>query len=186
MIEKTKNDSVTADKTLPAGWEWQHWEDGSGSMLAPDGKRYFQYDKNTREYKLSMENPVWEYHPDLGFDEFLKYAEKEARMHSERQRLEKLPFFSYLQEKGQGTELLKQIEKVLYEDNDAVLEQIKENYWKPYQENGGKEKGTDFRAEVEQIISWKRNYDAEQMEGIGEQEFEAPDIMQIRNKRKVL
>lgn len=29
---------------LPDGWVWNHWKDGSGSLVSPYGKRYFSYD----------------------------------------------------------------------------------------------------------------------------------------------
>ena len=33
--------------TLPEGWEWVDYDDGSGSLRAPDGKHYFSYDLHT-------------------------------------------------------------------------------------------------------------------------------------------
>lgn len=82
-------ESYGVHRKLPEGWEWQHWEDGSGSLRAPDGKHYFQYDLNTREFKLSMEHPVWEWHPDLSRDEFICYAEKEVLEYEKMRQLRK-------------------------------------------------------------------------------------------------
>ena len=76
----------TEHKRLPDGWEWQHWPDGSGSLRAPDGTGYFSYDLKTREFRLAMEHPVWEYHPALSLDEFIAYAEGEVLEYLKKQR----------------------------------------------------------------------------------------------------
>lgn len=31
-------------KELPEGWTWIEYDDGSGHLEAPDGKRYYNYD----------------------------------------------------------------------------------------------------------------------------------------------
>jgi len=39
-------------KHLPHGWGWQDFDDGSGSLMSPDGERIVQYDLQTKEYEF--------------------------------------------------------------------------------------------------------------------------------------
>lgn len=36
--------TLTPASTLPNGWVWRDWDDGSGSLQSSDGTRYFLYD----------------------------------------------------------------------------------------------------------------------------------------------
>ncbi|MCL2545762.1 MAG: hypothetical protein FWE06_01020 [Oscillospiraceae bacterium] len=38
-------------ESLPDGWHWREYDDGSGALDAPDGKSYFSYDRMTNEYR---------------------------------------------------------------------------------------------------------------------------------------
>lgn len=46
-----RKESIDAEKAmentagLPDGWKWNDYEDGSGSLRAPDGTSYFSYDR---------------------------------------------------------------------------------------------------------------------------------------------
>jgi hypothetical protein len=69
---------------LPDGWEWTHYDDGSGGLRSPDGKGYFSYDSNTSEYKITYSEKLqcWGFDPgrDMffspgGIGGFLSYAE---------------------------------------------------------------------------------------------------------------
>lgn len=48
-VEKEPEDDLTpnhsAAGTLLTGWMWEEWDDGSGDLKSPDGKRYFSYDR---------------------------------------------------------------------------------------------------------------------------------------------
>lgn len=36
---------IIAAASLPAGWNWEHYKDGSGSLHSPEGRSYFSYDE---------------------------------------------------------------------------------------------------------------------------------------------
>lgn len=77
--EKAKNmENSDVWSILPEGWEWRHYGDGSGGLSAPDGTSYFQYDLQTREFKLDMKKKEWSYRDDLSLREFVLYAEDEV------------------------------------------------------------------------------------------------------------
>jgi len=52
-------------KHLPDGWGWQEWNDGSGSLVSPDGKSVVSYDLQTKEYKIDGE---WNFMGDGKFE----------------------------------------------------------------------------------------------------------------------
>lgn len=41
--------TISSAKTLPKGWKWVSYRDGSGSLIAPDGKSFCSYDLQTDE-----------------------------------------------------------------------------------------------------------------------------------------
>lgn len=68
---------------LPEGYKWNHYEDGSGSITGPDGKRYFAYDCQPYgnaagiEYQMT-DTSAWSVFWD-GFSAFKKFAEETLR-----------------------------------------------------------------------------------------------------------
>ena len=72
-------------KKLPKGYVWEQFDDLSGSLHDPDGKRICEYDFCTREYKLPIAPyPHWEDVPDgLLLDKFKEYAEDRVILLSE-------------------------------------------------------------------------------------------------------
>lgn len=80
FIPKTKQ-----AESLPKGWVWKMYDDGSGCLKSPEGKDYFSYDWNTGEYKVTpdksydffmVENYETGGYSIGGFDKFQEYAEK--------------------------------------------------------------------------------------------------------------
>lgn len=63
---------------LPDGWKWEHFTDGSGCLHSPEGKRFFEYDLQTREFQISMDKTELSYHETLGLREFVRYAEEKV------------------------------------------------------------------------------------------------------------
>lgn len=54
----SKNEKINLqNETLPKGWEWEQYEDGSGHLKSPEGKTYFSYDWTTGEYKITDDKP---------------------------------------------------------------------------------------------------------------------------------
>lgn len=49
---------VVPAKTLPKGWCWFQYNDGSGYLKGPDGKMFFDYDQQTGEYRTT-EDDAW-------------------------------------------------------------------------------------------------------------------------------
>jgi len=68
---------------LPDGYKWEHYEDGSGSIIGPDNKSYFSYDRQPYhnvdgvEYKRD-DKTSWDVHWD-GFASFKRFAEGKIR-----------------------------------------------------------------------------------------------------------
>lgn len=50
---------VVPAKTLPKGWCWFQYNDGSGYLKGPEGKMFFDYDQQTGEYRVT-ENDAWD------------------------------------------------------------------------------------------------------------------------------
>ena len=64
-------------ETLPEGWIWDCCPDGSGRLIAPDGKRYFRYDLWTAEY-VNPADGEWTPWPDIcgeSLESFRLFAE---------------------------------------------------------------------------------------------------------------
>lgn len=58
-------------QVLPDGWKWRDFEDGSGSLRSPNGKRYVQYDLSTKEYRYKGEQ--WQFF--MGYPYGTEYLE---------------------------------------------------------------------------------------------------------------
>lgn len=52
---------VSANK-LGEGWVWCNYNDGSGHLESPEGKKYMTYDLSTNEYKVT-ESYDWDFFP---------------------------------------------------------------------------------------------------------------------------
>ena len=69
--------SVTPAKTLPTGWVWVRYDDGSGHLESPDGKSWFSFDLDTNEYKgLDGHWMLMDKSKGNIFEEFVKHAEE--------------------------------------------------------------------------------------------------------------
>lgn len=53
MSDLSKNMLEIPAESLPNGWVWNCFRDGSGSLKSPDGVNYFEYDLQTREFEIS-------------------------------------------------------------------------------------------------------------------------------------
>ena len=58
---KDETDIIPAKK-LGEGWYWHKYDDGSGHLESPDGKRYMSYDLDTNEY-METENSNYSFFP---------------------------------------------------------------------------------------------------------------------------
>ena len=73
--------STVPAETLPEGWEWRHYGDGSGSLRDPNGKAWISYDRQPYanvhwvEYQFCV---AWSLFQD-GFDKFIGFAENLVR-----------------------------------------------------------------------------------------------------------
>ena len=68
--------------TLPAGWVWTHYEDGSGSLDSPDGRHMFSYDLMTSEYTDPVTGKwcFWKDYPEhMNLQPFKVFAEEYVR-----------------------------------------------------------------------------------------------------------
>lgn len=53
---------VVPAKTLPKGWCWFQYDDGSGYLKGPDGKMFFDYDQETGEYRATKDDAWGAWH----------------------------------------------------------------------------------------------------------------------------
>lgn len=78
--------STAPAKTLPEGWEWRHYGDGSGSLRDPGGKAWVSYDRQPYanacwvEYQFCV---AWSLFQD-SFEKFIGFAENLVRPVVER------------------------------------------------------------------------------------------------------
>lgn len=54
-------------ESLPKGWVWQQYDDGSGHLKSPDGTNYFSYDWSTGEYKATPEDKHYDFFLDENY-----------------------------------------------------------------------------------------------------------------------
>lgn len=82
--EQAQNQNVKNKEEI---WTWIHYSDGSGHVRSPDGKKYFVYDWDTKEYRVTPASR-WEIYIDVydpsdknkTFDDFKKFAEQEIKI----------------------------------------------------------------------------------------------------------
>ena len=82
--EQAQNQNVKNKEEI---WTWIHYSDGSGHVRSPGGKKYFAYDWDTKEYRVTPASR-WEIYIDVydpsdknkTFDDFKKFAEQEIKI----------------------------------------------------------------------------------------------------------
>ncbi|MDN5478058.1 MAG: hypothetical protein L0G39_14060, partial [Chryseobacterium sp.] len=70
--------------SLPDGWTWNDYDDGSGSLKSPSGHRYYSYDLQTQEYTLPYGRREWTgmrdfYDAPKSLNEFKSYVENDLK-----------------------------------------------------------------------------------------------------------
>lgn len=70
--------------SLPEGWIWWEYDDGSGSLKSPSGNSYYNYDMQTQEYILPILDNRWTDMKDFherpkSLNDFKIYAEKDLK-----------------------------------------------------------------------------------------------------------
>ena len=70
--------------SLPDGWIWNDYDDGSGSLKSPSGHRYYSYDLQTQEYSLPYSRREWTgmrdfYDAPISLNEFKSYVENDLK-----------------------------------------------------------------------------------------------------------
>jgi len=78
--------------SLPAGWNWYDYDDGSGSLQSPTGGSYYSYDLQTQEYQLPFGKNEWTGIKDLSensasLNEFKVFAENDLKEKAIRNKL---------------------------------------------------------------------------------------------------
>ena len=82
--EQAQNQNVKNKEEI---WTWIHYSDGSGHVRSPNGRKYFVYDWDTKEYRVTPSSR-WEIYIDIydpsdkskTFDDFKKFAEQEIKI----------------------------------------------------------------------------------------------------------
>lgn len=82
--EQAQNQNVKNKEEI---WTWIHYSDGSGHVRSPNGRKYFVYDWDTKEYRVTPASR-WEIYIDVydpsdknkTFDDFKKFAEQEIKI----------------------------------------------------------------------------------------------------------
>ncbi|WP_028123325.1 hypothetical protein [Epilithonimonas tenax] len=70
--------------SLPNGWTWNDYDDGSGSLRSPSGHRYYSYDLQNQEYTLPYGRREWTgmrdfYDAPKSLNEFKSYVENDLK-----------------------------------------------------------------------------------------------------------
>ena len=70
--------------SLPDGWTWNDYDDGSGSLKSPSGHRYYSYDLQMQEYTLPYGRREWTgmrdfYDAPKSLNEFKSYVESDLK-----------------------------------------------------------------------------------------------------------
>ncbi|MPT31370.1 MAG: hypothetical protein E2600_06830 [Chryseobacterium sp.] len=70
--------------SLPAGWNWFDYDDGSGSLKSPNGNSFYGYDLQTREYRLPYGKNEWtsmkvSFDISQSLSEFKSFAENDLK-----------------------------------------------------------------------------------------------------------
>lgn len=81
-LETTAPDYVEeAAESLPEGWYWKMFDDGSGSIRSPEGESYYSYNKATYRTQIEYHKRdflKWEIFKG-SFKEYQRFAEEEVR-----------------------------------------------------------------------------------------------------------
>ena len=70
--------------SLPNGWTWNDYDDGSGSLRSPSGHRYYSYDLQNQEYTFPYGRREWTgmrdfYDAPKSLNEFKSYVENDLK-----------------------------------------------------------------------------------------------------------
>ena len=81
MREELEEGMVIQAKSLPEGWLWHHYEDGSGSLYSPSGQALFSYDMMPYwpagiEYRRE-DSSGWDIYYGSSMDDFIQMAESD-------------------------------------------------------------------------------------------------------------
>lgn len=81
MREELEEGMVIQAKSLPEGWLWHHYEDGSGSLYSPSGQAFFSYDMMPYwsagiEYRRE-DSSGWDIYYGSSMDDFIQMAESD-------------------------------------------------------------------------------------------------------------
>lgn len=79
MTEELEEEMIVQAKSLPEGWLWHHYEDGSGSLHSPSGQTFFSYDMMPYwpagiEYRRE-DSSGWDIYYGSSMDDFIQMAE---------------------------------------------------------------------------------------------------------------
>ncbi len=90
--EPDYDENRKAASSLPAGWNWYDYDDGSGSLRSPNGNSYYSYDLQTQEYRLPYGKNEWTDMKDLSensasLNEFKVFAENDLKEKAVRNHL---------------------------------------------------------------------------------------------------
>ena len=82
--ESDYEENRKAASSLPAGWNWYDYDDGSGSLRSPNGNSYYSYDLQTQEYRLPYGKNEWAGMKDVdetskSLNEFKVFAENDLK-----------------------------------------------------------------------------------------------------------
>ncbi|WP_312901657.1 hypothetical protein [Chryseobacterium taichungense] len=119
--------------SLPDGWTWNDYDDGSGSLKSPSGHRYYSYDLQTQEYTLPYGRREWTgmrdfYDAPKSLNEFKSYVENDLKAKAVQNNL-----YPKLSE-DEKNDILNY--RIFMKENEFILEnlQITSNQRKAYSE----------------------------------------------------
>ena len=138
---------ITRTESLPAGWYWKEWDDGSGCLIAPDSARYYSYDlapysaQGGIEYQKESGGPSCPYGVFWGsLEEFKEYGENQMKHTMSQELIDRLrkankdygegrtqDFFKVCLDCKEAADTIQYLLDGADEVNQALREQIEEN-----------------------------------------------------------
>ena len=138
---------ITRTESLPAGWYWKEWDDGSGCLIAPDSARYYSYDlapysaQGGIEYQKESGGPSCPYGVFWGsLEEFKEYGENQMKHTMSQELIDRLrkankdygegrtqDFFRVCLDCEEAADTIQYLLDGADEVNQALREQIEEN-----------------------------------------------------------
>ena len=81
--------TITQAESLPEGWKWEDWKDGSGALLSPENNSYYRYDLQSKEFISPINNTYQKVNGEFDLSIFKELSEANIVVISQNNSLKK-------------------------------------------------------------------------------------------------